>query len=133
MHDYLHKKADRFKFSEEDITLALERLKELKFLNDRDFISWYIEQRQRGKPKGKSVLSQELARKGVQRDLIAEYFENNPPDEEKSCYEALDKKWHSYQRFDPKIRFQKAANYLLRRGFSYSTIKNAIARMTNEE
>ena len=127
--DYLHKHSVKFKFSEEDISSALERLRELRFVNDKDFIAWYVEQRQRGKPKGKPVLAQELARKGVPRDIIQEYFEDNPQDEEKQAYEALSKKWNSYRRFDPKERQQKATNYLLRRGFSYSTIKNAVARM----
>ena len=129
--DYLHKHSVKFKFSEEDIQGALERLRELKFVNDKDFIFWYIEQRQRGKPKGKSVLAQELAMKGVSRELIQNFFEDNPPDEEKLCLEALERKWHSYTRFDPKIRLQKATNYLMRRGFSYSIIKNAVARMEN--
>lgn len=129
--DYLKKHSVKFKFSEEDIQGALERLRELKFVNDKDFIAWYIEQRQRGRPKGKSVLAQELALKGVPRDLIQEFFEDNPQDEEKSCLEALSRKWRSYERFDVKTRQQKAANYLLRRGFSYSIIKNAVARMEN--
>jgi regulatory protein len=129
--DYLHKHAERFKFSEEDISQALERLKELKFVNDKDFTARYIEQRQRGKPKGKPVLVQELARKGVPKDIIQEFFEDNPQDEDTACFQVLERKWHSYQRFDPEIRQQKAMNFLLRRGFLYSSIKNAVARMEN--
>lgn len=132
MRLYLRKKMERFQYSEDDIEAAITYLKENKYLNDAEFVRSYVDQRLRGKPRGESVLKMELRRKGISQDIITEFFSETPMDTEALAYEALSRKWRSYERFAPEIRYRRAVNFLSRRGFPYETIKKTIARKTAE-
>jgi regulatory protein len=122
VEDYLNKKAKKYFFTPEIIEKALLELEEKKFINDREFVTWFIEQRNNGKPKGQPVLTGELLRLGINKDLIDEYFSINEVDELSLAKQALQKK--------PSLTdYQKAFNFLLRRGFGYEVIKITLKEM----
>ena len=51
---------------------AVARLLELGILDDRAFGQTWVESRDRARPRGESAIRQELARKGLHRELIGE-------------------------------------------------------------
>ncbi len=123
---YLNKKAERFHWPEEVVTLATADLEEEGLINDQKFVEWYVEQRNLIKQKSTFALRTEMMRLGISKDLLEEYFTESPINEEKLALEALKKKWSRFDRLDKRERFQKAAAYLSRRGFNFDVIKKTI-------
>ena len=56
--------------SEQTIELIIRKLKEQKFLDDKEFANWWIEQRTIVKPTGLRLIKIELRQKGINQDLI---------------------------------------------------------------
>lgn len=54
---------------------AIARLLELGMLDDRTFGQTWVESRDRARPRGESAIRQELARKGLDRELIGEILD----------------------------------------------------------
>jgi regulatory protein len=59
-------------YREELVESAVARLLELGMLDDRAFGQTWVESRDRARPRGESAIRQELAHKGLDRELIAE-------------------------------------------------------------
>lgn len=132
MRDYLHKKAQKFQLTDTIIDSALEELKEMKFVNDIQFVDWYVNAKQQSKPRSGYLLKQELGRKGISRDIIDSFFQDFEMDEDKASTQALERKWRSYRNLEPEKRYQRAVQFLMRKGFSYDIAKKAVARMEKE-
>lgn len=58
--------------SEDILPRILSRTKELGYLDDKKFVTWWIEQRDTHKPKSFRVLKRELQQKGIDSALIEE-------------------------------------------------------------
>jgi regulatory protein len=130
---YLEKKSEKYHWMNGVVDGAITSLKENNFINDDDFIRWFVEQRNASKPKGKFVLQQELLRLGVSKDEIQTFFNENPPEESSLALKALERRWSRYQYLSKKERFEKAATFLSRRGFSFDEIKKSIKKLENDE
>jgi regulatory protein len=57
------------------VEAAVARLLELGMLDDRTFGQTWVESRDRARPRGESAIRQELARKGLDRELIGEILD----------------------------------------------------------
>lgn len=104
----------------------LFRLSELNFLNDQEFIKWWVESRSYFKPKGKRGLEAELRVKGISPDDIDIFFQSHDLEETSLATTVLEKKARTLAAFEPKIRTKKATELLLRRGFSYDVAKKVV-------
>lgn len=132
--DYLVKKSKKFSYLNPAlIEKILEDLEEQKLIDDNAFVGWFVQQRLIHKPKGEYALRQELRKFGVEKTIIDSYFLENPLNQEIEVEKALESKWRSYQRLDTRKRFEKAANFLLRRGFSFDIVKKTIAEREEKE
>ncbi len=129
IREYLTKKIKRYGFTEVTIDDAVARLKELKFINDKEYVEWYARVRSREKPRSANLLRLELKRRGIAQSDLEGYFEDDVVDEEKLAVEALSRVWRRIGREERQKRFQKAVSHLARRGFRYDLIKKAIAEM----
>ncbi len=118
---YLQKK----RCKEQDIEEVILILKDQNLINDREFIKLFFRDRLRFKPKSVSFISRELIRLGVAKDLIQTYFEKHLPDELVIAIKALKKKENQFNRLEKKEQFKKSISFLLRKGFSYDTAKQA--------
>ena len=130
--DYLHKKADRFSLTEAIIEQAVLSLEEQGLVDDKKFIEWFVEQRSSAKPKSEFALRQELFRFGIEKELLDEYFAEHEMPEEELAMKALRPRWRRYENMDRKMRFQKAAAFLGRRGFGFDVIKKSINFLEGE-
>ena len=106
-------------FSIEEIDAAVTRLKELNYINDRQFASDFVSSRSRNKPKGKKLLIMELKKKGVT-------IEDVTIDEDELAKIAMLKKKVFKDR-------NQAHRFLYSRGFSTSVIERAIKAWYNSE
>jgi regulatory protein len=129
---YLNKKTERRHWSRDLVEKAIEDLKERGLINDKEFIRLFVESRNIGKPKSVFVLTQELIRLGIKKELIDEYFVQKPQPEEELAMKALLPRWKRFSSMSKQARFQKASAFLYRRGFSYDIIKETIKALEEQ-
>lgn len=132
VRDYLLKKLQKYQSSSPSIEFVNEivnQLKEEGLINDLEFIEWWVEQRSAFKPKGVYALKQELLQKGINKDLVDQYFQDCPQNESQLAEEALKKKIRLWQNLSSEKRKEKMINFLRRRGFGFEVIKNFIRLM----
>lgn len=109
------------------IDAVIRKLKDLDYVDDRAFVSWWIEQRIRFKPRGKMLLRSELFAKGVDRDLIeVELAKYSLEDELSWAKKVLEKKASHYEKLKLRERKEKLLAYLSRRGFSWEVIERLL-------
>ncbi len=124
--DYLAKKALRSQgLTEEIIAKVIEKLKEYKFIDDTAFAKFWVEQRTKFKRKPIRVIEYELKQKGIEENLIEEIL-STLDDKDLDLGNAkklAEKKLDFYRGLDVRKRREKVMNYLLRKGFSYDTVK----------
>jgi regulatory protein len=133
MRQYLNKKIRTTHWSPAAVEKVIDYLSEVGLLNDKDFIRLFVEQRTANKPKGEYALRQELRRFGIDKNLIDEYFNTNPLDEEKLAEKALSSRWQRFKDLPPEKRFQKACQFLQRKGFSFEKAQSVIANFNKNE
>lgn len=133
MKIYLEKKAKKFSYTQLSIEKAMKKLVDQKLINDKQYISWFMEIRGSSKKKSANFLKNELRVRGVPSDIISSYFDENIIDEHEGAARALRSAWRRFQNEDEKKRFQKAAAFLQRKGFGYGVIKRAIADLEEKE
>ena len=120
--DYLTRK----KIDEEIQNQIIEKLKTYNFINDVEFVKFWIEQRIKFKHKPIRAIEYELKQKGIDKSLIEELLmslENKDEFDLKNAKKLAEKKLDFYRNLDGKKRKEKVMNYLLRKGFSYDVVK----------
>jgi len=124
--DYLFKKkANPFLTA-----LVIETLKRQKYLDDREFALWWVEQRLKFHPVGKHVLRKELFKKGINKEIV---------DEVVSCQLSvvslrnlalkIAQKRALRYKADPTELRRKMGSFLARRGFDWETIKEVVDKI----
>lgn len=110
-------------FSEEVIKRVVERLCEMKYLDDYNYaLEWLSYQVSNGK-NGPRLLVYKLKQKGVPPDLIKEALKEkfDPVTELETVKNIIAKKYGDISNLTYKEK-QKAGAYLQRKGFSYEII-----------
>ena len=106
-------------YTEVAINETVLKLKKFKFLDDNKFSELWLKERKDG--RGRRLLQAELAKKGINRDIIKKNLENLSREEEVISAEKLLEK-----RFKGEIDPKKALQYLANRGFDYEISKKAL-------
>lgn len=104
------------------IERVLGRLEEKGYSNDQTFADAWVRSRQLTKKSSKRKLQQELQVKGVHSDIISKVLDDGSIDEQENLKKMIEKKQKQTRYQDEK----KLIQYLLRQGFSYSDIKDAL-------
>lgn len=115
----------RKRIDPQEITSTLTKLKDLLFVDDAKFASWWQESRDHSHPIGASLIKQELRQKGVAPEIINQTINADHKTEVKRAQNALAKKRQFAALNDPKL-VQTAQNFLTRRGFSWEVISTVI-------
>jgi len=113
--------------SVEGIELAVNRLKELDYLNDEEFALQWIENRQSFRPRSRSALSYELKQKGVSVEIIDRVLADF--DEFAAAQSAGLIALRKYRNQSPDVIRNKITGYLSRRGFHFETIRTVIDKI----
>ncbi len=117
-------------FEEETIQQVINRLKEWGYLDDEAFARFWVENRERFRPRGLMALRQELRQKGIAREIIERVLADVDP--EASARAALAARVRQWRHLDWRSFRKKAGDFLARRGFSYDII-NDVVRSTWRE
>lgn len=123
IEDFLVKK----KFDKDIIAVLIERLIELKFVNDEDFAKWWIEQRQQYRARSKRVIKQELRFKGIAQELIEKFLDEGESDFA-IALAIFNKRKNKLRNLSPDEFKKKTIEFLQRRGFSWDIIKEVIKK-----
>ena len=115
---------ERNLFTKDDIEKVIDTLTEKKYLNDRRFAEWYIENRLVKKGASKKRLSQELYKKGIEKELIEELLEKSSRTDEAEIRKYIIKKGR-------KLPKEKLLLRLVSRGFPYDLSKDMIEAYHN--
>ncbi len=115
LRDYLYRK----KAEPEQITGITEELEGRGYISDSSFAVWLIDMRRRG-GKSDRAIQNELMKKGVVREVIAETLQKNGDQERALLKEIIEKKRRLSRYKNDEIKLKQ---YLLRQGFSYDDIK----------
>jgi regulatory protein len=108
-----------------------DSLKRDKFLNDQEFVRWWVEQRTILKPKASRVIKFELKQKGISKELIDEFFENDESstsDFDKALALAEKKMVRLGKIEDRQKIYEKLGRFLASKGFDWDIIKEVIDR-----
>lgn len=104
----------------------INKLKQKDLLNDFTFAKAWVRARRSSKKKGLIALKSELFQKGIDRQIIEQALGENGESEKDIAMQALGKKLKVWQDL-PYLGFKKKAyEYLARKGFEYSIIKDVV-------
>ncbi len=105
---------------------AIEKLKASGYVSDERFARLYARELQTLKKYGKRRIEQELYRKGIDRDIIREILDETEFDEDE-LVSLIKRKYGRYLGDENGIK--KTVNGLLRLGYSYGEIRDALKRI----
>lgn len=113
----------------------IEKLRNLGYLNDREFAKWWIEQRLVFKVTSQRLLTTELQRKGVDREIISELLEHSltREGEVRMAQKFAEKKYKTLQGLPAVVVRRKLSEGLMRRGFNWEIIKAVTAKLVKDE
>lgn len=115
---------DRKGVSSQIAEQVLERLIDKKYLDDRKFANYWVENRNIQKGSSRKKLQYELRQKGVEADVIEDVIQNSPRDEKSELLKIVTKKRSKYPDE------QKLIAYLLRQGFNYEDVREAMTGLS---
>lgn len=106
--------------AEDVIGDVIVRLQRDKYLDDEEFARFWLENRERFRPRGRRALRYELRQKGVSDEIITRLLDE--VDDEAAAWRAVEGRLTRWAHLPGGEFRQKVAGYLSRRGFDYSTI-----------
>lgn len=114
---------------QQDAEAVADRMVELSFINDENYAAMVV-RHYAAKGFGRSRISAELRRRILPRELLDSALEELP-DQGDTVIKLLRAKLISEQPDRDEIR--RASNTLIRRGFSYDQVREALDRLRAEE
>ncbi len=114
------------------IDVLIEALKKKGMVNDLEFAKAWTEARRKSKQKGIKAIKAELFQKGIDKEIIEEVtgVESQESSEKDLAKQALEKKLKYWKNL-PVLAFRKKAfEFLMRKGFEYDVIKEAVEKAT---
>jgi len=114
----------------EYVEIAVERLQRAGFLDDASFARQFARAKALGSGLSRRRLQQELARRGVARDIadsaIAEVFSEEHIDEGDTLERVARKKLKSLSRLDTQVQRRRLYSFLARRGYDSDDIARTL-------
>lgn len=99
---------------------AFDRLVEKGYINDENFARYWVENRNQTKGASRRKLTAELRSKGVEQGVIEKFLQRSSRSDEDELQKVITKKSARYPDR------QKFMQYLLRQGFRYDDVKQAL-------
>lgn len=113
-------------FEETVVEAVLARLHARGYVDDGAFAEFWVENRNRFRPRGSPMLRQELRQKGIEREEIDAALAEQ--DEDVAAWAALEGKLARWAGLERQEFMQKALAFLARRGFAYDVCRRAAER-----
>ncbi len=126
LRERLHKRI----FTDEQIEAVITTLKERHLLDDQKFAEFWKENREAFSPRSRWLTGRELAKKGVDTEVISRVVAGI--DEDESAYQAAANRAARFAGCEYDEFRQKIGTYLQRRGFNYSVINRTVKKVWDE-
>jgi regulatory protein len=102
------------------------RLVNEQYLDDEAFARFWLEDRERFRPRGQSALRYELRQKGIADEVIDTVLADL--DEDELAWKAVERKLSHWKNLAEQDLKKKIVGFLSRRGFSYETANEVFNR-----
>ena len=122
---------EKHEIPDDVIQFTLERLQNNNLLNDQEFASNWVENRNTFRPRSRRMLAIELRRKGLDDDIVQEALSKNI-DENTLAMDAARKYVRKVNHLEWQDFRQKLGGFLGRRGFSYDVCALVVRTMWDE-
>lgn len=120
-------------YSEQANKQVIERLQRERYIDDEDYARKFAQERLHNQKKGRLLVQQELYKRGIdQEEAKNATSQLNEEDELQVASELAVKKWPR-TKGEFRSRKQKVMAFLLRRGFSHSIVRQAMANLNPSE
>lgn len=120
-----------------EVDVVIEKLTGQHLLDDADFARQFARNKILGPGVSRFRIIQELARKGIARDLAERALEDLRDEDGVDAANAIQrvakKKWMSLSKLDDVTRRRRLYAFLARRGFSPDEIASAVSALGGEE
>ena len=127
-----HLRAKRF--DDAAIDAVIDKLRAQRYVDDDAFARYWVEQRERFKPRGDRALQSELMQKGVARDVIDTVLGERAPDADVAqAKRALSRPLTRWATLPAPERKRKIHAYLASRGFDYDTIEEVMRASVEDQ
>jgi regulatory protein len=115
-------------FAADEISAALKRLREERFLDDRRYAEDFVRARLASRPRTGPALIRDLLQRGVAMPIAGEVAKKLTPPESQLdlARELIRRKAAQYAHVDEQTRRRRLTGLLARRGFSFSIIQQAL-------
>lgn len=110
------------------VSTVLDQLKDWGLINDLEFAKNFVRSSLANKPKGKYLLSTELSKKGISKEIIDQALEQLPEDQSSLIDELIKKKAAKMSGLTREKQYQRLTSFLLRRGFKLDDIRKQIEK-----
>lgn len=109
---------------------VLARLETLGYVDDYAFAQYWVENRERFRPRGARALRYELRQKGIADAIIQKALDGF--DGAESAYAAAQDQARRLRGLDRRAFRTRLSGFLARRGFDYDTVREAVERLVHE-
>lgn len=121
----IQRKLQRRGYEVETIDVVIAKLKQQGYIDDQQMAQMWVQERIEFGKKGRNLIQYEMQQKGFSSAEIAEAFRHVEEDAELAGAYALLCKRIAHTKGDLKDRQRKISQYLLRRGFTHTTVRQA--------
>ena len=126
----LRDRLKRKSFRAQAVDTAVERMRELGYINDETYARTFIESRLAATPRSRRALAFELGRKGVDREIAATAVaELSDAD---AAYAAAQRRLRALRGLDRQAFTRRMGTFLASRGFGYGVARATIERCYRE-
>lgn len=125
----LQKYSEKRDFPDKLVDQVIADMKEHKLLDDKEFVRWWIDQRQTYRPKGLRVIRLELLNKGIDKSVIDDVLETETEekvDDYDLAMRVIEKKARQIKNLPREKLKIKIRDFLARRGFDWETTRKVI-------
>ena len=126
VRDYLYRKG----YLPAVVKYVMEKLREYRFVDDKDYAETYVENS--SSRKGKRLIQVDLYKKGISKEQIEDAMQSLDEESQLSGASAIAEK---YMRSKEPTRenFAKAFRYLMSKGFDYDVARKALDGLGRED
>jgi regulatory protein len=115
------------KFEAESVERTVEKLKEVRLIDDKSFAESWTRDRLTFKPRSRLMIQRELLLKGVDKETVGAV--TGDIDDGESAYQAGLKKARLLKNVEYPEFYRKLAAYLGRRGYGGEAVNGAVKRL----
>lgn len=113
----------------EDVEAIINELTECKYINDSDYLRYYINDQLMLRPQGTRLVRQKLFKRGIKGPEVEQELEKHKPYEKELAQKAAHKKLRILKDLPEYERGQKLFRFLISRGFDIGVTKEVLQEL----